>query len=147
MIMRLSKNQMVDFKCIAKKDTAKAHAKWSPVATCLMRMEPIVEINQDKMAALSLEQKKAFVASCPRKVYSYDAMRQSVDIEDFSKCNLCDECNKYTSEEGHPGVVKLDERQNKFIYTIEATGALPPATIVTKAMQVLKMKLRELSSL
>lgn len=55
LIMRLSKNQMVDFRCIAKKDTAKTHAKWSPVATCLMRMEPIIELNQEKMAALSIE--------------------------------------------------------------------------------------------
>ena len=45
LIMRLSKNQMIDFKCIAKKDTAKSHAKWSPVATCLMRMEPIVQLD------------------------------------------------------------------------------------------------------
>ena len=109
-------------------------------------MEPIVELNQDRMAGLSLEQKQAFVASCPRKVYSYDAMRQSVEIEDAGKCNLCDECNKYATEEGHPGTVRLDERQNKFIYTVEATGALPPATIVRKAMHVLKAKLRELSS-
>ena len=55
LIMRLSKNQMLDFRCIAKKDNAKSHAKWSPVATCMMRMEPIVELNQDKMAALSIE--------------------------------------------------------------------------------------------
>ena len=73
-------------------------------------------------------------------------MRQSVDIENADKCNLCDECNKYATEEGHPGTVKLDERQDKFIYTVESTGSLPPATIVTKAMHVLKAKLRELSS-
>jgi len=48
---------------------------------------------------LTVEQKKTFVASCPRKVYSYDAMRQAVDIEDFLACNLCDECNKYATEQ------------------------------------------------
>lgn len=99
LIMRLSKNQMIDFRCIAKKDTAKTHAKWSPVATCLMRMEPIIELDQDKINQLTVEQKKTFVASCPRKVYSYDAMRQAVDIEDFLACNLCDECNKYATEQ------------------------------------------------
>lgn len=45
LIMKLSKNQQIDFRCIAKKDNGKTHAKWSPVATCLMRMEPIVEID------------------------------------------------------------------------------------------------------
>ena len=45
LIMKLSKNQMLDFKCIAKKDTGKSHAKWSPVATCQMRMEPIIRLD------------------------------------------------------------------------------------------------------
>ena len=78
-------------------------------------------------------------------MYSYDSMRQSVDIEDINKCNLCDECNKYATDEGHPGAVILDEVQNKFIYTIESTGALTPTHIVIKSIQVLKQKLRELS--
>ncbi len=107
--MRLSKNQMIDFRCIAKKDTAKTHAKWSPVATCLMRMEPIVELDQDKLAKMTVEQKKTFVASCPRKVFSFDSMRQAVDIEDINACNLCDECNKYAVEQDFQGAVRLDE--------------------------------------
>lgn len=45
LIMKLSKNQKLDFRCIAKKDTGKMHAKWQPVATCLMRMEPIIELD------------------------------------------------------------------------------------------------------
>ena len=45
LIMKLSKNQEIDFRCIAKKDNAKTHAKWSPVATCIMRKEPIVELD------------------------------------------------------------------------------------------------------
>lgn len=57
LIMKLSKNQMIDFKLIAKKENAKAHAKWSPVATCLMRMEPIVKLNQDELNKLNVEQK------------------------------------------------------------------------------------------
>ena len=45
LIMKLSKNQMIDFRCIAKKDIGKTHAKWSPVSTCIMRMEPIVQLD------------------------------------------------------------------------------------------------------
>jgi len=40
--------------------------------------------------------------------------------------------------------VKLDERQDKFIFTVESTGALTPTAIVLKSIQVLKQKLREL---
>ena len=55
LIMKLSKNQEIDFRCIAKKDNAKTHAKWSPVATCIMRKEPIVELDQDKINQLTIE--------------------------------------------------------------------------------------------
>lgn len=96
---------------------------------------------------MSIDDRKAFVASCPRKVFSFDTMRQAVDIEDINKCNLCNECNKYAIEAGHPNVIKIDEIQNRFIFTVESTGALTPQHIVREAIQVLKQKLGELSRL
>lgn len=45
LIMKLSRNQKLDFTLIAKKGNAKTHAKWSPVATCIMKAEPIVELD------------------------------------------------------------------------------------------------------
>ena len=59
---------------------------------------------------MPIDQKLAFVKTCPRKVFKYDSLRQAVDIEDLSKCNLCNECNKYTIENDMPGTVRLDER-------------------------------------
>lgn len=58
LLMKLSRNQHVDFQLIAKKDTAKSHAKWSPVATCMMKKEPIVELNQEVINKMTPEQKK-----------------------------------------------------------------------------------------
>ena len=55
LIMKLSKNQMIDFRCIAKKDIGKTHAKWSPVSTCIMRMDPIVQLDQEKLSQMSIE--------------------------------------------------------------------------------------------
>ena len=109
LIMKLSKNQQIDFRCIAKKDNGKTHAKWSPVATCQMRMEPIVELRPNKISTMSVQQRKAFVNSCPRRVFSFDEMRQAIDIEDITKCNLCNECNKYAIEQGFQNTIKIDE--------------------------------------
>ena len=77
---------------------------------------------------MTIEQKKTFVDSCPRKVYNMDSMTQAIDIEELNreKCNLCEECSKYAIDEGHPGVVELAEQQEKFIFTVESTGALSP---------------------
>lgn len=61
LIMKLSKNQTIDFTLIAKKGNAKIHAKWSPVATCIMKAETIVELNQDLINLLDAEQKQEFV--------------------------------------------------------------------------------------
>ena len=44
-LVKLAKNQIIDFEMIAKKGIGKVHAKWSPVATCIMRKEPVVKID------------------------------------------------------------------------------------------------------
>ena len=143
--MKLSKNQMVDFHLIAKKDNAKSHAKWSPVATCMMRAEPIVELNQDIVNQMTVEQKKEFVYTCPRKVFGFNEMRQAIDIEDMNACNLCEECTKVTERVMKlPGAVSIGERTDKFIFTLESTGAIDPAKIVLTALKVLKNKLTNL---
>jgi DNA-directed RNA polymerase alpha subunit len=150
LIMKLAKNQILDMDLVAKKGTAKVHAKWSPVATCQMRKEPTVEIDQDKInggAALSLnvEKRKEFVATCPRKVYRFNDLRNAVEIEDADRCILCIECVRFAQAEGLERAVKIGERDEKFIFTVESTGVMPPEVIVMRALAILKEKLAELS--
>lgn len=146
-IMKLSRNQRLDMTLIAKKGTGKLHAKWSPVATCIMRKEPIVKLDFDKINSLDKDQKQEFVRSCPRKVFTYNGMRQSVDIEDVNKCNLCQECIKYTKDQDLEKAVIIDEVDNKFVFTIESTGSLDPDCIVLKAFKILREKLHMLQNI
>ena len=44
-LVKLAKNQHVDFDLIAKKGIGKIHAKWSPVSTCIMRKQPLVDLD------------------------------------------------------------------------------------------------------
>ena len=71
-------------------------------------------------------------------------MRQAIDIEDLNACNLCNECNLYATEQGLKGAINLDECEDKFVFTVEATGAMRPQLIVMKAITVLKKKLNDL---
>ncbi len=48
-IMLLSRNQQLDISMVAKKGIGKTHAKWSPVSTCIMRKQPIVEIDHEQI--------------------------------------------------------------------------------------------------
>ena len=51
------------------------HAKWSPVATCIMFREPIVELKQDLInQKLDVEDRKEFVKKCPRDVFTFNQM-------------------------------------------------------------------------
>lgn len=66
------------------------HAKWSPVSTCVMRKQPLVELNSEVVNRdLNQDQKKQFVAKCPRGVYKYNEFKQAIEIEDADKCSLC----------------------------------------------------------
>lgn len=146
LIMKLSRNQILDMELVAKKGTAKVHAKWSPVATCQMRKEPTVEIDQEKVnRVLPLEKRRAFVDSCPRKVYKFNEMRNAVEIEDADKCILCIECVRFAQSENLERAVKIGERDEKFVFTVESTGVMPPEDIVMRALSILKEKLRELA--
>ena len=127
---------------IARKGIGKQHAKWSPVATCIMHKQPLVKINEDIVnREMTVEQRQEFVNLCPRKVYRYNEMKQLVEIEDQDKCNLCIECSRYTDGLKFDKAVSLKEDDHKFIFTVESTGALPPQEIVKKALRILKDKI------
>jgi hypothetical protein len=64
-----------------------------------------------------------------------------VEIENADKCNLCQECVKYVQELKIERAIRIDETDNRFEITVEATGSLPPEDIVLKAFTVLRQKL------
>lgn len=104
----------------------------------------MVELDEDKIngaEGLTVDQRKEMVARCPRKVYKFNEIKQSVDIEDVNKCNLCTECVRFTDGLKINKAVTLDEDDNKFYFTVESTGALPPVDIVRKAFAILKKKI------
>ena len=41
-------------------------------------------------------------------------------------CNLCNECTKYVEQVGCDKSIKIDEKDQKFYFTVESTGALDP---------------------
>lgn len=131
---------------VAKKGTGKIHAKWSPVATCQMRKEPTVWIDGDKINKdLTIEKRKEFVGTCPRGVYRFNEMRNAVEIEDADKCILCIECIRFCEGEKLERAVKIGERDEKFVFTVESTGVLDPEDIVRRALDILMQKLHTLA--
>lgn len=48
-IMKLGKGQKMIMRFFVRKGIGKQHAKWSPVATCIMHKQPLVTIDEDKV--------------------------------------------------------------------------------------------------
>jgi DNA-directed RNA polymerase II subunit RPB3 len=145
LICKLAKNQKIDVQCIVRKGTGKEHAKWSPVATVAVQQVPKIDLDRNKLAAMTEDEKMAIVNSCPAKVYAYDQEKEMIDIENLGECMQCMDCTKCATEMGKVGAVKVDLEPDQFIFTVESTGALAPEDIVQKALDILIDKMNDLS--
>jgi len=132
---------------LARKGTGKMHAKWSPVATCIMHKQPLVKIDEDIVnRQLSVDDRKKIVELCPRKVFNFNKMLEKVEVVNQDDCNFCIECSRYTEAMDYEKAVVLKEDDHKFIFTVESTGALPPQEIVRKALEILNKKIENFSN-
>jgi DNA-directed RNA polymerase II subunit RPB3 len=140
-LVKLGKNQELKFHAKAKKGIGKEHSKWSPVAVATFQYDPSIRLNDAEMNKLDESQKKAFVESCPTKVYGYDEHSRTVAVEDASKCMYCQECVRQAEEFRQPQLVSIAPVPGRFIFSVEGTGALNVDQVVMTAIDVLARKL------
>jgi DNA-directed RNA polymerase II subunit RPB3 len=150
LLAKLRKGQEIDLVAFAKKGVGKEHAKWSPACAVTYKNEPIVELRQEPLEKLNDVQKKEFVASCPSKVYRFDESTKRVhaDIEDLLvyNCTFCQECTRKADTLGAPDIVSIREKEDRFLFSLETTGALLPEEIVQFAIQILHAKIAKVQS-
>jgi len=146
LIVKLRKGQELKLRAIAKKGVGKEHAKWSPVCVVTYHFDPDVKINSSKIDELSEVKKQEWVNSCPTKVFKYDEDTKKVEIENASNCMFCKECKKKAEDYEKPDMVSIAPKLDRFIFSVETTGALRPEDIFLYALDVLKRKLANLQA-
>ena len=140
-ICKLSHNQKIKLRCIARKGIGNDHSKWQPVCKAVYNFKPDININYTEMNELSYNDKIAFVKKCPTKVYSYNEKQDEVDIENVNACIFCMECSKQGVKMGKADLVKIIPRSDTLYFSVETIGALSPEDIVSTAFHILYKKL------
>lgn len=149
-IAKMKKDQSLKMVCKAKKGIPKYHAKFMPVATCVMNYEPIVTVNQDVANApapegLSLDEKIEFVQACPRKVFELD-IEDTIQVARHRDCIFCDECTTKARELGRKDLCSAQMDTNCFHFTVEAVTSDGPRSavdVVRAALRILDYKLSQ----
>jgi DNA-directed RNA polymerase II subunit RPB3 len=150
-IVKLGPGQKLKLKAIARLGIAKEHTKWSPCAVATYRMWPIIHINQEQMATISLEQKQELVDVCSDRILELDPVTGQVQAVE----NAWDICT-YTEDlmyaqralKRRPeddDFVTVTPSNDRFIFNVESTGAMDADEIVMAALKVLKKRLNDLA--
>ncbi|KAH6562152.1 hypothetical protein BASA50_007684 [Batrachochytrium salamandrivorans] len=113
LIAKLRKGQEINLRCIAKKGTAKEHAKWSPCAGVSFEYDP------------------------------HNRLRHTTYwVEDDVKSEWpVSENGLLEPEVRDDEPFDFNAKPDKFYITVEGTGAIHPKMIVTTALRILQTKL------
>jgi len=149
-IVKIGPGQHLKVKCLARMGIAKEHAKWSPVAVATYRFEPIITINEEACATLSLDQKQELVNVCPDRILDMDGGKLVLSENALEAATFTEDLKvKQNSLKNRPeddDFVTVEHNMNKFIFTVESTGSMDAEEIFMSSLRVLKEKLNELAN-
>ncbi|KAH3766414.1 RNA polymerase II core subunit [Pelomyxa schiedti] len=151
LIVKLKRGQRLHLEAIAKKGTGKEHAKWSPTCCVTYQFQPDLHWNHALINQMTDQQREDLKASCPTKALGVPSQGGSeygqlnfdpIEATNTDRhCMFCDECVHYCDLIGKVGALKVSQKTDKFLFTLETTGALSPEEVLLAALQVLKNKL------
>lgn len=150
-IVKLGPNQRLKLKAIARLGISKEHAKWCPVAVATYRFWPVIEINEEQMATLTLEQKQEIVDACPDRILELDEASGEIRAVDnaWDICTYTEDLkfaqNALKKRREDDDFVTVTPSTDRFIFTVETTGCMDADEVVLAALKVLKKRLTYLA--
>ncbi|KAJ3615475.1 hypothetical protein Zmor_016387, partial [Zophobas morio] len=135
-LLKLAPNQEVDVQMFCLKGIGKTHAKWSPVATCSYRLLPEIIIKEPIYGQDAYDFQKCFSEGVIDVIKNKRGIPEAV-VKNPRMDTLSREVFRHPK---YAKKVELSRIRDHFIYFIESTGALPPHTIFSSAIEVLSNK-------
>jgi DNA-directed RNA polymerase subunit D len=121
-IVKLLKDQELEFTATAVLGIGKEHAKWSP-GLVYYRQKPVIEV--DKKCDGCGECAKA----CPDKVFEMKNGKLAIIQDNLMNCTLCNACVQSCPK----AAITVQGDKNSFVFTVESWGQLDEKKIVKEA--------------
>ena len=150
-IVKLGPGQRLKLKAIARMGISKEHAKWCPVAVATYRFWPVVTINEEACAQLTMEQKQELVHVCPDNILELDPvtgnLQAAENAQDFATFtdDLKEHQDAMKKRPEDDDLVTVVQSTDKFLFNVETTGAMDADEVVLSSLRVLKDRLNYLA--
>lgn len=131
LIVKLLKDQELEFSAKAVLGKGRDHAKFSP-GILYYKSYPQIKITQQKDA-------KKIYDVCPRKVFKLEG--NNLKVDDNEACILCNACVNESNS------VEVKGSETDFIFNLESWGQLKPKEILNEAVKIYEEKLDEFGKL
>jgi len=150
-IVKMGSGQHLHLKAWARTGISKEHAKWCPVAVATYRFYPEIYLNEQALGTLTMEQKMELVEVCPDQILELDEVTGKLSI-----CDYVEECATFTEDlkitqcamkkkPEDEDFVTVKQSTDRFIFTVESTGAMDAEEILMSSLRVLKDRLNYLA--
>ena len=132
LLTKLRPGQEVEAELYALRGSGQLHAKWSPVCTASYRLRPEIALKQPLFGSLARHLQQV----CPMGVFDVEDSGAAV-VKNPDACTTCRLCIEDDLVGEH---VLLAKRRSEYLFTVETTGALEPADVVFRALEILRLK-------
>lgn len=130
-IVKMLKGQDIELVAYAELGRGKDHIKWSP-ALVWYKYKPVIDIAQSK-----IKDPQEAAKLCPKGVLQVKSGKLEVNKNKLFSCDLCAAC-----AEKNPGI-KLNEKDDEFVFYIESFGQLKVKEILLKAVEMLQSNVKD----
>lgn len=130
-LVKLAPHQRLIIEAYARLGTGEENAKFQPVATASYKYVPVVTVDKSKC-----NQCGDCVEVCAKQILQLED--DTIITQNTLDCTLCEMC----VEACEAGAITIESKKDSFLFKVESSGALPPETIVEKASDILKERVR-----